>query len=85
LEGLLFDDFHDIFPGSGIAVNYLDAKRNLEDVGRVGEKILDASLEEIAANVNLKGSGVPVVVFKPRHTRFNNSRTRRALRSAEST
>jgi len=62
-KDLLFDDFHDIFPGSGIAVNYLDAKRNLEDVGRVGEKILDASLEEIVANVNLKGSGVPVVVF----------------------
>jgi alpha-mannosidase len=62
-KDLLFDDFHDIFPGSGIAVNYLDAKRNLEDVGRVGQGILDASLEEIAANINLKGSGVPVVVF----------------------
>jgi len=37
--------FTTFFPGSGIAVNYLDAKRNLEDVGRVGEKILDASLE----------------------------------------
>lgn len=62
-KDLLFDDFHDIFPGSGIAVNYLDAKRNLADVGRVGQTILDGSLEEIAANVNLKGSGVPVVVF----------------------
>src|SRR5882672_3124001 len=62
-KDLLFDDFHDIFPGSGIAVNYLDAKRNLEDVGRVGQGILDGSLEEIAANINLKGSGVPVVVF----------------------
>ncbi|HXJ14404.1 MAG TPA: glycoside hydrolase family 38 C-terminal domain-containing protein [Candidatus Limnocylindrales bacterium] len=62
-KDLLFDDFHDIFPGSGIAVNYLDAKRNLEDVGRVGQTILTGSLEEIAANVNLKGSGVPVVVF----------------------
>src|SRR6267154_27739 len=30
-KNLLFDDFHDIFPGSGIAVNYLDAKRNLEN------------------------------------------------------
>jgi alpha-mannosidase len=28
-KDLLFDDFHDIFPGSGIGVNYLDAKRNL--------------------------------------------------------
>jgi len=62
-KDLLFDDFHDIFPGSGIAVNYLDAKRNLEDVGRVGQQILDGSLEEIAENINLKGSGVPVVVF----------------------
>jgi alpha-mannosidase len=62
-KDLLFDDFHDIFPGSGIAVNYLDAKRNLEDVGRVGQGILDGSLEEIAENINLKGSGVPLVVF----------------------
>ena len=62
-KDLLFDDFHDIFPGSGIAVNYLDAKRNLEDVGRVGQGILDGSLEEIAENINVKGTGVPVVVF----------------------
>ncbi len=62
-KDLLFDDFHDIFPGSGIAVNYLDAKRNLEDVGRVGQGILDGSLHEIAENINLKGNGVPVVVF----------------------
>ena len=62
-KDLLFDDFHDIFPGSGIGVNYLDAKRNLEDVGRVGQGILDGSLEEIAENINLKGNGVPVVVF----------------------
>ncbi len=60
---LLFDDFHDIFPGSGIAVNYLDAKRNLEDVGRVGNAILSGSLEEIAARINSQGPGVPVVVF----------------------
>src|SRR5207245_11356977 len=60
---LLFDDFHDIFPGSGIAVNYLDAKRNLEDVGRVGNAILSGSLEAIAARINSQGPGVPVVVF----------------------
>jgi len=60
---LLFDDFHDILPGSGIAVNYLDAKRNLEDVSRVGSGILDGSLSEIAARINTTGPGVPVVVF----------------------
>ena len=62
-KDLLFDDFHDIFPGSGIAVNYLDARRNLEDVQRVGQGILDGALEEIASNINLKGNGVPLVMF----------------------
>ncbi|HET6932192.1 MAG TPA: glycoside hydrolase family 38 C-terminal domain-containing protein, partial [Candidatus Acidoferrum sp.] len=62
-KDLLFDDFHDIFPGSGIGVNYLDAKRNLEDVGRVGQEILDGALDEIVENINVKGNGVPVVVF----------------------
>ncbi len=62
-KDLLFDDFHDILPGSGIAVNYLDAKRNLEDVSRVGRGILDGSLSEIAARINTAGPGVPVVVF----------------------
>jgi alpha-mannosidase len=60
---LLFDDFHDIMPGSGISVNYLDAKRNLEDVGRAGHAILLASLQELSAHINTQGTGVPVVVF----------------------
>src|ERR1700757_1621435 len=38
---LLFDHFHDIMPGSGIAVNYLDAKRNLENVDRAANDITD--------------------------------------------
>ena len=62
-QGLLFDDFHDIFPGSGIAVNYLDAKRNLEDVGRIGHGILHGAIHEISARANTEGPGVPVVVF----------------------
>jgi alpha-mannosidase len=60
---LLFDHFHDIMPGSGIAVNYLDAKRNLEDVGRSGREIIDGSLNEIAAHVNTQGNGVPLLAF----------------------
>jgi alpha-mannosidase len=60
---LLFDHFHDIMPGSGIAVNYLDAKRNLEDVRRVGNDIINSSLHEIAAHANTQGEGVPVLVF----------------------
>lgn len=62
-KNLLFDHFHDIMPGSGIAVNYLDAKRNLEDVGRVANEITTGSLNEIAAHVNTQGNGVPVMLF----------------------
>ncbi|MGA3178092.1 MAG: alpha-mannosidase [Candidatus Acidiferrum sp.] len=64
-KDLLFEDFHDIFPGSGIAVNYADAIRTLESVDSVEEGILHGSLEEIAARVNTAGRGVPVIVFNP--------------------
>jgi alpha-mannosidase len=62
-KNLLFDHFHDIMPGSGIAVNYLDAKRNLEDVDRSAHIVTMGSLREIAAHVNTEGNGVPVMVF----------------------
>src|SRR5271166_1732868 len=66
-KNLLFDHFHDIMPGSGIAVNYLDAKRNLENVDRAANDITLASLREIAAHVNTnfntQDEGVPVLIF----------------------
>ena len=62
-KNLLFDHFHDIMPGSGIAVNYLDAKRNLENVDRSVDDITHTSLSEIAAHVNTQGDGVPVILF----------------------
>jgi alpha-mannosidase len=62
-KNLLFDHFHDIMPGSGIAVNYLDAKRNLENVDRAANDVTLASLREIAAHVNTRGEGVPVMIF----------------------
>ncbi len=43
-KNLLFDHFHDIMPGSGIAVNYLDSKRNLENVDRTVNDVTSASL-----------------------------------------
>ncbi|MGA7382226.1 MAG: glycoside hydrolase family 38 C-terminal domain-containing protein, partial [Terriglobales bacterium] len=62
-KNLLFDHFHDIMPGSGIGVNYLEAKRNLEDVGRAGREAMDGALGEILAHINTQSEGVPVVVF----------------------
>jgi len=63
---LLFDHFHDVMPGSGIAVNYVDAKRNLEEVDRLGGEAMDGGLRSIAANIATDAQkGVPVVVFNP--------------------
>ncbi len=67
-KNLLFDHFHDIMPGSGIAVNYLDAKRNLEEVARSANEITDGALDEMLAHIDTQdadvpGDGVPVVVF----------------------
>jgi alpha-mannosidase len=62
-KNLLFDHFHDIMPGSGIAVNYLDAKRNLENVDRAANDVTRGSIREIAAHVNTQGEGVPVMIF----------------------
>jgi len=64
-KNLLFDHFHDIMPGSGIAVNYLDAKRNLEDVDRAAGEMTLGSLNEIAAHVNTQAEGTPVMLFNP--------------------
>jgi len=62
-KNLLFDHFHDIMPGSGIAVNYLDAKRNLENVDRAANDVTFASLRELAAHINTQGDGVPIILF----------------------
>ena len=62
-KNLLFDHFHDVMPGSGIAVNYLDAKRNLEDVARSANELTHGALDEILAHINTQGDGVPVVVL----------------------
>ncbi len=62
-KNLLFDHFHDIMPGSGIAVNYLDAKRNLENVDRAANDITRSSLKEIAAHINTSSEGTPLILF----------------------
>jgi alpha-mannosidase len=62
-KGLLFDQFHDIMPGSGIAVNYLDAKRDLEVVERSGDDIVRNSIAEISARIDTTQAGTPVVVY----------------------
>jgi alpha-mannosidase len=62
---VLFDQFHDIMPGSGIAINYVDAARDLGVVKLSGNRILSDSLKTLAARVNTEGEGVPIILFNP--------------------
>src|SRR5579885_2082433 len=62
-KGLLFDQFHDIMPGSGIAINYVDARRDLENVGRIADGILGSSIDEISARIDTHQPGTPVVIY----------------------
>jgi alpha-mannosidase len=62
-KNLLFDHFHDVMPGSGVAVNYLEAKRNLDDVTRVANEVTQSALREIAAHVDTSRAGVPLMLF----------------------
>jgi len=62
-KSLLFEHFHDIMPGSGIGINYVDAARSLEEVDRAANEVTYASLSEIAARANTQGDGVPLLLF----------------------
>ncbi len=62
---LLFDDFHDVMPGSGVGNNYVEALRNLNEASLESGKLLGDSLNNLTANIDTRGAGVPVVVFNP--------------------
>jgi alpha-mannosidase len=60
---LLFNQFHDILPGSGIDVVYRDAARDQTEVRRFAQQAEAASLDAIAARIRTQGPGQPVAVF----------------------
>jgi alpha-mannosidase len=62
-KDILFNQFHDILPGSGIAINYVDAARKYEVASRIDSDIIASGLRDIAAQV--KSDGVGVLVLNP--------------------
>jgi len=64
---VLFNQFHDILPGSSIGEVYQDALPEWQQVERVGTEILHQSLNAIASRVNLpqppQPGSLPVFVF----------------------
>ena len=60
---ILFNQFHDILPGSGIGINYVDAARKYAETSRFSNDTIYAALNDIASRV--KSDGVSVLVFNP--------------------
>jgi len=61
----LFNQFHDILPGSSIPDVYIDANKDYDRVEELTSSIIKKSLTHITAAINLKGKHIPVVVFNP--------------------
>ena len=66
-RNVLFNQFHDILPGSGIRENYIDAAEKYVAAAAIGNHELENSLQVIARQVNtLKMKrGTPLMVFNP--------------------
>jgi alpha-mannosidase len=62
-KDILFNQFHDILPGSGIHINYVDAARKYEAASRIDRDVIQAGLNDIASRV--RSDGVSVLVFNP--------------------
>lgn len=62
---LLFNQFHDILPGSGIREVYLDAAESHHDVSAIGNHELHAALDHLSRQVNTAPlrRGTPVIVY----------------------
>lgn len=65
-KNVLFNQFHDILPGSSIREVYLDSDKDYKEAFKLGEYVLESSIKSIASNINMEAvEGKPVVVFNP--------------------
>ena len=62
---LLFNQFHDIIPGTltGLGVN--DVLKDYEKLDQISSELLNAGLENIGNRINTEMAGIPVVVYNP--------------------
>ena len=63
---VLFNQFHDLAAGSGIAVIYKDAQRDYDQVRWATNEVSSKALHTIQAGINTRAAGeVPILVFNP--------------------
>jgi alpha-mannosidase len=65
-RNVLFNQFHDLLPGSGIREIYLDAAERYRAAQEIGSHELDRALTTIAGSVDTSSAqGTPLLVFNP--------------------
>jgi alpha-mannosidase len=62
---VLFNQFHDLAAGSGIADIYRDAQRDYDFVRLQAEHVTSGALNTIAHSIDTQGQGVPLLVINP--------------------
>src|ERR1700712_519279 len=64
---LLFNQFHDILPGSAIEIAFQDAAQQHGEVRSIAGRVTNRSLQTIARNVNIPTAAQtqPILVFNP--------------------
>jgi alpha-mannosidase len=62
-EPVLFNQTHDLASGVMTDLVYQDTVRGYEFAERLGAQSIDAAWEQIAARIDTRGAGVPIVVF----------------------
>ncbi|UCC71842.1 MAG: alpha-mannosidase [Gemmatimonadota bacterium] len=62
---VLFNQFHDILPGSGIREVYEDAEVFYDSAWSIVEPLISAGFDDLSARMDTRGRGQAVVVFNP--------------------
>jgi len=62
---VLFNQFHDLAAGSGIAVIYRDAQKDYQWVRMSTDEISTRALTTVGERIDTNGAGVPVIVYNP--------------------
>ena len=68
-QKVLFNQFHDILPGTSIREVFVEANKEWQEVITVGEEILELALKAIASQIKLPPAphpeAKPIVIFNP--------------------
>ncbi|MDH5175013.1 MAG: hypothetical protein OEW43_07150, partial [Elusimicrobiota bacterium] len=62
---LLFNQFHDILPGSSISEVYVDAEKDFNVLQKIGQDVLSSALGNLSQIIDTRGRGQPLIVFNP--------------------